>query len=78
MANKRFSVTLVMPNYTIAAYAARFECENQGVDSFPSTTITFPSAACLQQFMAELKKMGEACPGFTGIHANPNRLIRLS
>ncbi len=71
MAEKQFNLTLVNTNYTIAAYAARFVCENQGVNSMPTITIQFPDAYTLQSFLYELQKMAV-------IHSKPNRLITLT
>lgn len=69
--NKRFSLTLVIPNYTIASFTARFECEHPEVRSQVPTTLIFPDAKTLQPFLIELKRMGI-------INSNPNRLITLT
>ena len=71
MAEKKVNLTLVNANYTIAAYAARFVCEHEAVNSVNTITLEFPDAYTLQSFLFELQKMAV-------IHSKPNRLITLA
>ena len=70
MTTKNFKLTIVIPNYTIASYVARFECEHPAVKFINTTTLTFPNALTIQHFLFELAKMGE-------IKSNPCQLIEL-
>ena len=70
MATKNYKLTIIIPNYTIAAYLARFECEHPGVRSMITNTMIFPDVLTYQAFMFELSKMGN-------INSQPCRVIEL-
>lgn len=71
MTIKRLNITLIIPNYTIAGYVARFEYEHPGVKTINTVTITFPDALTYNAFTFELGKMAM-------IQSQPNRLVTLS